>query len=67
MRLRGQAKWAYSWNIFVFYTYTTTYILEDFSLVENKTNADIDQGVHKVKLKNARNEKRKKLYGFSYT
>ena len=27
---------------------------------------DIDQGIHKVKLKVARNEKRKKLHGFSY-
>ena len=28
---------------------------------------DIDQGIYKVKLKNALNEKRKKLDGFSYT
>ena len=28
---------------------------------------DIDQGIHKEKLKNARKEKRKKLHGFSYT
>ena len=27
----------------------------------------IDQGIHKVKLRNARNEKRKKLYGFSFS
>ena len=28
---------------------------------------DIDQGIHKGKLKVARNEKRKKLYGFSFS
>ena len=28
---------------------------------------DIDQGIHKVKLKVARNEKRKKLHGFSFS
>ena len=28
---------------------------------------DIDQGIHKEKLKNARKEKRKKLHVFSYT
>ena len=28
---------------------------------------DIDQGIHKVKLKNALNEKRKKLCGFSFS
>ena len=28
---------------------------------------DIDQGIHKVKLKVARNEKRKKLCGFSFS
>ena len=28
---------------------------------------DIDQGVHKVKLKNALNEKLKKLLGFSFS
>ena len=28
---------------------------------------DIDQGINKEKSKVARNEKRKKLYGFSYT
>ena len=28
---------------------------------------DIDQGIHKVKLKNALNEKRKKLHGFSFS
>ena len=28
---------------------------------------DIDQGIHKVKLKNALNEKRKKLRGFSFS
>ena len=28
---------------------------------------DIDQGIHKGKTKLARNEKRKKLHGFSYT
>ena len=28
---------------------------------------DIDQGIHKGKLKNARNEKRKKLSGFSFS
>ena len=27
---------------------------------------DIDQGIHKGKLKNALNEKRKKLHGFSF-
>ena len=27
---------------------------------------DIDQGIYKKKLKNAPNEKRKKLHGFSY-
>ena len=27
---------------------------------------DIDQDIHKKKLKNARNEKQKKLHGFSY-
>ena len=27
---------------------------------------DIDQGIQKVKLKVARNEKQKKLHGFSY-
>ena len=30
-------------------------------------NADIDRGIHKVKLKNALNEKRKKLHGFSFS
>ena len=28
---------------------------------------DIDRGIHKVKLKNALNEKRKKLRGFSFS
>ena len=28
---------------------------------------DIDQGIHKVKLKVALNEKRKKLHGFSFS
>ena len=28
---------------------------------------NIDQGIHKKKLKNARNEKRKKLHGFSFS
>ena len=28
---------------------------------------NIDQGIHKVKLKNALNEKRKKLPGFSFS
>ena len=28
---------------------------------------DIDQGIHKGKLKVARNEKRKKLHGFSFS
>ena len=28
---------------------------------------DIDQGIHKVKLKNTLNEKRKKLGGFSFS
>ena len=28
---------------------------------------DIDQGIHKVKIKVARNEKRKKLPGFSFS
>ena len=28
---------------------------------------DIDRGIHKVKLKNARNEKRKKLRRFSFS
>ena len=28
---------------------------------------DIDRGIHKVKLKNALNEKRKKLHGFSFS
>ena len=28
---------------------------------------NIDQGIHKVKLKVARNEKRKKLHGFPFT
>ena len=28
---------------------------------------DIDRGIHKVKLKNALNEKRKKLCGFSFS
>ena len=28
---------------------------------------NIDQGIQKVKLKGARNEKQKKLRGFSYT
>ena len=28
---------------------------------------DIDRGIHKVKLKNSLNEKRKKLRGFSFS
>ena len=28
---------------------------------------NIDRGIHKVKLKNALNEKRKKLHGFSFS
>ena len=28
---------------------------------------DIDQGIHKGKIKVARNEKRKKLFGFSFS
>ena len=28
---------------------------------------DIDRGIHKGKLKNALNEKRKKLHGFSFS
>ena len=32
-----------------------------------QVNVDIDQGIHKLKLKVAQNEKRKKLHGFSYT
>ena len=31
-----------------------------------KVYVDIDQGIHKVKMKVARNEKRKKLLGFSF-
>ena len=32
-----------------------------------KTRADIDQGIHKGKMKVALNEKRKKLHGFSFS
>ena len=38
-----------------------------FSLMNALVYADIDQGIHKGKSKVARNEKRKKLRGFSYT
>ena len=39
----------------------------EYHLVNAVVYVDIDQGIHKVKLKNALNEKRKKLHGFSYT
>ena len=38
-----------------------------FYLMNALVYVGIDQGIHKVKYKVARNEKRKKLHGFSYT
>ena len=38
-----------------------------FYLMNALVYVDIDQGIHKGKSKVARNEKRKKLHGFSYT
>ena len=37
-----------------------------FYLMNALVYVDIDQGIQKVKLKVARNEKQKKLHGFSY-
>ena len=34
---------------------------------KKERNVDIDQGIYKVKLKVALNEKRKKLHGFSFS
>ena len=39
----------------------------EFYLMNAPVYVDIDQGIHKVKLKNALNEKRKKLHGFSFS
>ena len=36
-------------------------------IAARKNNVDIDQGINKVKLKVALNEKRKKLHGFSFS
>ena len=36
-----------------------------FGLCKTLSNVDIDQGIHKVKMKVARNEKQKKLLVFS--
>ena len=38
-----------------------------FYLMNALVYVDIDQGIHMGKSKVARNEKRKKLHGFSYT
>ena len=38
-----------------------------FSLMNALVYVEIDQGIHKGKSEVARNEKRKKLRGFSYT
>ena len=38
-----------------------------FYLMNALVYVNIDQGIHKVKYKVARNEKQKKLHGFSYT
>ena len=39
----------------------------EFSLMNALVYVNIDWGIHKVKLKNALNEKRKKLRGFSFS
>ena len=39
----------------------------EFSLMNTLVYVDIDQGIHEVKLKNALNEKPKKLHGFSFS
>ena len=39
----------------------------EFSLMNALVYVDIDRGIHKGKLKNALNEKRKKLRGFSFS
>ena len=38
-----------------------------FTLINARVYVDIDQGIHKGKMKVARNEKRKKLCGFSFS
>ena len=49
-----------------FFSFFISSIFE-FYLVNALFSVDIDQGIHKVKLKVARNEKRKKLHGFSFS
>ena len=39
----------------------------EFYLMNALVYIDIDLGIHKVKLKNALNEKRNKLHGFSFS
>ena len=46
-------------------TYVLFFVFHLDQLMNALVYVDIEQGIHKVKLKNALNEKRKKLCGFS--
>ena len=57
----------YFWNkkIHVVFLFFISCNFESY-LMNALVYVDIDQGIQKVKLKVARNEKQKKLHGFSY-
>ena len=53
-------------NTYLLWKITARKFFENMTKKLEISNVDIDQGIHKVKYKVARNEKRKKLRGFSY-